>query len=96
MRSVKLARKVMANHDYQVFRSLMAEMQARVEATPLEHGVNAVEVVDCCVSFDPGLAFMTREERATFDTEKHWQRILDLCKQRGLEPVPEAEAASTK
>jgi hypothetical protein len=92
MRSVKLARKLMAKHEYRTFLSLIRDdMGATIEAKTVEHGPNGIELVECCITFEASEYIMTRAQRDNFDADKHWQRILDLCAQLGL--CPETESA---
>jgi hypothetical protein len=61
----------------------MGSFRAKEEALP----GNRLRLTECRIELNPQEEIMTREQRASFDLEKHWKWVLDTCKMHRFEEL---------
>jgi len=85
MKTGVLSDQTLLKDRFELFKSLLDELDVDFLDKVRPFGENGVEVVGCRITFDSGLSPMQREERLSFDEEAHWNKIKQICDQFGFQ-----------
>src|SRR2546430_17525134 len=87
MRKAALLDQLLKRSQYEQLRRELAALGASVTATTLKpRRRNEVQVRGCEVCLDEAAFPLTGRQRANFDWEGHWQKVLAVCRSFGFPP----------
>ena len=87
MRTAALLDQLLKRSQYDEFRRQLAALGATVTATVLKpRGRHEVHVRGCVVTLDEAALMLTKRQRASFDWEGHWAKVLEVCRNFGFPP----------
>jgi hypothetical protein len=86
VKSCQIENKIVEPHVYETFKTNLGQMGVKMTIKKeRRYGTNAVELIGCELTFEPSSFWMERKERASFDVEAHWNRVLTVCRGLGFQ-----------